>query len=175
MKYFYKFLSVIAIVTLLAGCAKEQSSFKIEDIQGSAIIKGKIQYNAGYSYDYDEGKVITSDIRPLANHVVYAEITNSSLRYGAEGVTVLQVSTDANGNYTLYIPATYEGTDVKVYPKAFTTIYRTGIDGYDELGNPIFKGVEALFEGTKKTFSGLCPNDIKFYDSTLTYSSLRTN
>lgn len=174
MKYFYKFLSVIAIVTLLAGCAKEQSSFKIEDIQGSAIIKGKFQYNAGYGYDYDENKVITSDTRPLANHVVYAEITNSSLRYGAEGVTILQVSTDANGNYTLYIPATYEGTDVKVYPKTFTTIYRTGIDHY-ELGDPIFKEVEALFEGTKKTFSGLCPNDIKFYDSTLTYTSLRTN
>lgn len=171
MKKFYKFLSVVAIVAFMAGCAKEQSSFNVEDISGAATIKGSYHYNVGMWYDYELEEVKTDPI-PLAKHTVYAEVSNSSLKDGANGVTVYEAITDAKGNFTISIPATHKGVSVKIYPKSFIGIYRTKVLRY-EYNEPVFEEFEAVYEGTKQSFT-VYPNDIKFHDVTLNYTSKRT-
>ncbi len=159
MKYFYKFLSVVALVALFIGCAKEQSSFSAEDIPGRATIIGSYHYDSGQDWDDD---VYIQQIKPLANHIVYAQVSNSSLKSNSTGYTIYETVTDAKGNFSISIPATLQGTSVQVYPKPFTGKHKVVVGVEDN--EPIFDNKDVVYVGEKKTFT-LLPNDIKFHDA----------
>lgn len=168
MKHFYKFLSVVALVAvLLTSCAKEQSSFNVSDIPGKATIIGSYHYNAGQDWDYGEYIQI---IEPLANHVVYAQVHNSSLKSDSKGYTVYETVTDANGNFTITVPATLDGVTVDVYPKPF--IGKHGVVEGVEYGDPIINNKEVVYTAEKKTLN-LKSNDIQFHDGLCSVESER--
>ena len=144
MKYFYKILSVVALVALLAGCAKEQSSFSAEDIPGRATIIGSYHYDAGQDWDDD---VYIQLIKPLAGHTVYAQVSNSSLKSGSTGYTVYEAVTDAKGNFSISIPATLQGTQVQVYPKPWLGKHKEVVGVEDN--EPIFDNLDVVYVGEK--------------------------
>jgi len=171
MKYFYKFLSVVALVAvLLTGCAKEQSSFSAEDIPGRATIMGSYYYDAGVEYDEELGEYVAI-VKPLAGHVVFVQIDNSTLKSGAKGDTVYETVTNAQGEYAISIPVTLDGTDVQVYPKPFMAEY-SEVVGADEDG-AVIKTPDAVYTSPKESFKDVCPYDIKFHDAICTPESKR--
>ena len=171
MKYFYKFLSVVALVAvLLTGCAKEQSSFSAEDIPGRATIMGSYYYDAGVEYDEELGEYVAI-VKPLAGHIVFVQIDNSTLKSGAKGDTVYETVTNAQGEYAISIPVTLDGTDVQVYPKPFMAEY-SEVVGADEDG-AVIKTPDAVYTSPKESFKDVCPYDIKFHDAICTPESKR--
>lgn len=169
MKYFYKFLSVVAIVALMAGCTKEQSSLNVSDIPGSATIIGSYYYDAGQDWDYDE-EVYIQKIKPLANHVVYAEVENASLKAGAKGVTVYETTTDATGNFSIAVPAVNGGTKVTVYSKPFMGKHSTFVSVEDN--EPIFENNDVVYASAKEVIV-VNPHDIKIHDAYVAIESER--
>ena len=169
MKYFYKFLSVVAIVALMAGCTKEQSSLNVSDIPGSATIIGSYYYDAGQDWDYDE-EVYIQKIKPLANHVVYAEVENASLKAGAKGVTVYETTTDATGNFSIVVPAVNGGTKVTVYSKPFMGKHSTFVSVEDN--EPIFDNNDVVYASAKEVIV-VNPHDIKIHDAYVAIESER--
>lgn len=160
MKYVYKFFSAVVLMAIaFTGCVKEQSSFQVSDIPGKATIMGSYHYNAGQDYDYDQYIQV---IKPLANHVVYAQLSNSSLKSGSTGYTVYETVTDANGQFKIEVPATLEGVTVEVYPKPFIGKH-SAVVGV-EYGEPVIESTDVVYVAEHKTWS-VKTNDIKFHDA----------
>ncbi len=169
MKNLNKFLSVVALAAMLfVGCAKEQSSFNVEDIPGKATIMGSYHYNAGQDYAFGEYIQL---IKPLANHTVYAQVHNSTLNSNGKGYTVYEAVTDANGNFTLTVPATLDGVKVDVYPKPF--IGKHGVVSGVEYGDPVIENKDVVYTAPTKTYTALKSNDIEFYDGLCRITSER--
>lgn len=171
MKNLNKFLSVVALAAMLfVGCAKEQSSFNVEDIPGKATIMGSYHYNAGQDYSFGEYIQL---IKPLANHTVYAQVYNSSIKDNSKGYTVYETVTDADGNFTLTVPATLDGVKVDVYPKPF--IGKHGVVVGVEYGDPVIENKDVVYTATTKTYLSMKSNDIEFYDGLCNIKSERND
>ena len=166
MKYTsFKFATLALAIVALTGCQKEQSSFNIEDVPGEAKIMGTLAYDAGQGYN---NGIHTQIIKAAANVRVVAIVDNSTIIGSATSKTVYETKTDASGNYTITVPAHYNGevsVEVSAYP--FFDNYSKVIDV--ENGAPQIEVENVLFKLAPKTVS-VTPNDIEINDGTFTFT-----
>ena len=161
----FKFATLALALVALTGCQKEQSSFDIEDVPGEAKIMGTLAYDAGQGY---QNGTYTQIIKAAANVRVVAVVDNSTIHATATGKTVYETKTDANGNYTITVPAHYNGeVSVEVSADPFFDNYSKVIDV--ENGAPQIETENVLFKLPTKTVS-VTPNDIEIGDGTFTYN-----
>lgn len=159
----FKFATLALALVALTGCQKEQSSFDIEDVPGEAKIMGTLAYDAGQGY---QNGTYTQIIKAAANVRVVAVVDNSTIHATATGKTVYETKTDANGNYTITVPAHYNGeVSVKVSADPFFDNYSKVIDV--ENGAPQFETKNVVFKLEPKTVS-VTPNDVEIGDGTFT-------
>ncbi len=161
----FKFATLALALVALTGCQKEQSSFDIEDVPGEAKIMGTLAYDAGQGY---QNGTYTQIIKAAADVRVVAVVDNSTIQGTATGKTVYETKTDANGNYTITVPAHYNGeVSVEVSADPFFDNYSKVIDV--ENGAPQIETENVLFKLPTKTVS-VTPNDIEIGDGTFTYN-----
>ena len=161
----FKFATLALALVALTGCQKEQSSFNIEDVPGEAKIMGTLAYDAGQGY---QNGTYTQIIKAAADVRVVAVVDNSTIQGTATGKTVYETKTDANGNYTITVPAHYNGAvSVEVSADPFFDNYSKVIDV--ENGAPQIETENVLFKLPTKTVS-VTPNDIEIGDGTFTYN-----
>lgn len=159
----FKFATLALALVALTGCQKEQSSFDIEDVPGEAKIMGTLAYDAGQGY---QNGTYTQIIKAAANVRVVAVVDNSTIHATATGKTVYETKTDANGNYTITVPAHYNGeVSVKVSADPFFDNYSKVIDV--ENGAPQIETENVVFKLEPKTVS-VTPNDVEIGDGTFT-------
>lgn len=159
----FKFATLALAIVALTGCQKEQSSFDIEDVPGEAKIMGTLAYDAGQGYS---NGTYTQIIKAAANVRVVALVDNSTIIGTATGKTVYETKTDANGNYTITVPAHYNGAvSVEVSADPFFDNYSEVIDV--ENGAPQFETKNVVFKLEPKTVS-VTPNDVEISDGTFT-------
>ena len=159
----FKFATLALALVALTGCQKEQSSFDIEDVPGEAKIMGTLAYDAGQGY---QNGTYTQIIKAAADVRVVAVVDNSTIQSTATGKTVYETKTDANGNYTITVPAHYNGAvSVEVSADPFIDNYSKVIDV--ENGAPQIETENVLFKLPTKTVS-VTPNDIEIGDGTFT-------
>ena len=161
----FKFATLALAIVALTGCQKEQSSFNIEDVPGEAKIMGTLAYDAGQGYS---NGTYTQIIKAAANVRVVALVDNSTIIGTATGKTVYETKTDEKGNYTITVPAHYNGAvSVEVSADPFFDNYSEVIDV--ENGAPQIEVENVLFKLAPKTVS-VTPNDIEISDGTFTYN-----
>lgn len=95
---------------LMTSCTEEQSSFNINSIPDSGVIEGVVTYNQGTKLV--DGKFVY-DYKPCADLKMVALVENSSYGSDLSGTTRYDLTTDAEGKYSLEVPALV-GKDVRV-------------------------------------------------------------
>lgn len=136
----------MAAVAALASCSKEeQSELNFSDIQGTATISGQVTYNDGHRKD---GENYVSSAKPAANVPVIAKIdyTNYSGTTSAQGIKIVEATTDAEGKYSLTVPCGQKPVKVEVQPRGFTAPY------YILAGTTVSE-TKAYFEDNAKTIN----------------------
>ena len=136
----------MAAVAALASCSKEeQSELNFSDIQGTATISGQVTYNDGHRKD---GENYVSSAKPAANVPVIAKIeyTNYSGTTSAQGIKIVEATTDADGKYSLTVPCGQKPVKVEVQPRGFTAPY------YILAGTTVSE-TKAYFEDNAKTIN----------------------
>lgn len=133
----------------LASCSEnEQSELNFSDIQGTATIKGQVTYNNGFRTD--NGAIVSSDV-PAANIPVIAKVDYDNFSSKAEGTKIIEVTTDAEGKYSITIPCGQKPVAVKVQPRVFTAPYFMLIT--DANGQPKTIEVKAIYEPAEQSKS----------------------
>lgn len=153
------------IVVALVGCSKEQSSFNIEDVPGKATIMGTLSYDAGQGYT---NGVHTQLIKGAANVRVVAKVKNESILSSSKGYTIYTTQTDENGNYSLEVPADYDGgVSVQIMADPFFATYSKVVGV--ENAKPEIESEEVLFTMQDSQEFNVTPNFIKIYDKSYEY------
>jgi len=159
-------LNVLAVgliaTALFSGCSQDQSSISINDIQGKAKIIGNLSYSEGQAYE--SGKFVEL-VKPAAEKKVYVEVSNASLspNGSAQGYTLYETVTDAEGNYEIEVPAVAKtaGTSVTIRTEDFVGERYLLYEMLEQA--PEFKTTNVVFSCSEKTES-LKPNQIKVAD-----------
>lgn len=159
-------LNVLAVgliaTALFSGCSQDQSSISINDIQGKAKIIGNLSYSEGQTY---EGGKFVELVKPAAEKKVYVEVSNASLspNGSAQGYTLYETVTDAEGNYEIEVPAVAKtaGTSVTIRTEDFVGKRQLLYEISEQV--PVFKATDVVFTCNEKTES-LKPNQIKVAD-----------
>lgn len=149
---------------LFVGCAKEQSSFNVEDIPGRATIVGSFYYDAGQGYS-SVSKEYVQYVKPLANHTVYAQVSITLDSNSKSGDVVYETTTNANGEFEISVPATLKGVEVNVYPKPFRGQHSVVVGVENNV--PTIEAKDVVYKNDKKKYT-LFPNDIQFHDAICT-------
>ncbi len=171
MKILTKLMLPLLATLVLFSCAKEQTSFEVGDIPGKVTVTGCLTYTTGQEYD---GKQFTENFMPAAGVTVLVKIENSTLApvnptaTSAAGVTIYETTTDAEGNYSVEIPAVDTGIQFTVKAQPFTGV-RTYVEGFDEKGNVLIKEENVVFSTGEKTGSAT-PGDIIIKDMMYGYT-----
>lgn len=133
----------------LASCSEqEQSELNFTDIQGTATISGQVTYDNGFRTD--NGATVKSEV-PAANIPVIAKVDYKNYSTKAEGIKIVEVTTDAEGKYSLTIPCGQKAVNVTVQPRAFTAPYFSMLT--DGQGQVKTIEVNAFYEPTELTKS----------------------
>lgn len=155
-------LTIIA----LASCSKEQSSLNIEDVPGKAKIMGTLAYDAGQGFS---NGVYTQLIKAAANTRVVAKVSNSSILSSSKGYTIYETLTDENGNYSIEVPADYDGgVSVQILADPFFATYSEVVDANNN--TPKFETKEVLFKLSDSQTFTMSPNGIQIYDASYSYN-----
>jgi len=121
-----RIFSIIAIAAVvMSSCKKEEiNSTQLED----AIIKGNVYSDLDYSNDLVNGSYVQGSVKEgVEGMIVSVEVNtynwdqtpDNSYNYDKKTYTA---TTDANGDYTLTIPATDDGYNVSL---SFAAVYKT--------------------------------------------------
>lgn len=147
------FFTVLASM-VLASC-KKQSELDIDDIQGSATIKGQVTYTAytANGNDYIFAPVSASGVTVVA-YVAYSSYDN--IAPASKGEKQFEVVTDENGNYELSIPVGQNAIVVNVQPRDFET-------SYNKMVNSSLVATTARFSAESQSVS-VQNNDVKVLD-----------
>ncbi len=119
MKKTIQFLSILVAVTLvIISCKDEMKNEPFEN--GSAIIQGTALVNTDFTNDTAG---IIYENAPVGTHI-YGEINSSDLvQFPAGGVDygsiLVDTTVEANGNFTLVIPANTKNVTVNFYADDF--------------------------------------------------------
>ncbi len=162
MKILTKFMLPLTAALMLLGCAKEQSSLTISDIEGEATITGCLTYTTGQSY---ENGTSVENFAPASKVRVQVKVQNSDLdpSGNADGYTVYETTTDNEGNYSVSIPALDQGVTAVVKAQSFTG-KRTFVNGFDATNNVLISEKDVVYETGNTTLNSVEPGDIKVCD-----------
>ncbi|MCD8184012.1 MAG: hypothetical protein LUE99_14065 [Bacteroides sp.] len=150
-------VAMVAIAVLtFSSCSEDQTSFSIDDIQGKATLVGSLTYDDNQAIASGTG---TSSVKPAANTLVYVKVSNVSLspNYNGAGNTVYEVTTDANGEFKVEVPAVEPGSVVTIQPATFTGKYYAVVAGATGTSTVVKDGVYSVGGYTVSVL----PNDIK--------------
>ncbi len=161
----FKMFAVIAVAAMaFMGCAKEESSLSIDDLPGRAKVKGTVYYSNEQKYikETEDTDPMLKDLYvPKAEVKVLAKIDNASLDAGANGYTIFETTTDAEGRYEFEIPVPENGVEIELEAlpfegtkNSFDSLYRK---------EPKFSEKAGVFENGGETVR-LLSNDIKNQD-----------
>lgn len=161
----FKFAMLSLAIIALASCSKEQSSLNIEDVPGKAKIMGTLAYDAGQGFT---NGAHTQLIKGAANVRVVAKVSNASIVSTSKGYTIYETQTDENGNYTIEVPADYDGgVNATIIADPFWATYSEVVEV--EGDTPEIKTEEVLFKLPDSPELNVTPNDIEIHDATFTY------
>lgn len=155
-----KTLMIVAIAALaFSSCSEDQTSLSINDIPGKAKIIG--------SFTYNDNQAVSStlpsatSVKPVMNMKVYVMISNKSLdpKDNAKGYTTYETTTDANGEYTIEIPAVETGTSVTIQGAPFEGKYYTTSSTTTTTGSNPVVTKDGVYEVNTITINAK-PNDI---------------
>lgn len=158
-------LLMLSAFCVLPSCNKEQTGLSVENIPGKAKITGTLYID--YGQTYVDGKVVSRKV-PAADVEVIVKLDNSDLVNTSKGYTDYKIKTNANGEYTVNIPAVDEGVDVTV-----TSPDVLGVRSYlrtFENGNMIFDDNKGVFSFSK-TVSSVKPGNVKIVDGVFSFTS----
>lgn len=154
-------MAFVGAALAFSSCTKEQSSFDVYSIPGKATIMGTCYYDAGQGY---ESGTYTQIIKPAANVKVVAKVSNASLspNQNANGYTLYETTTDAEGAYKIEVPAVeVNETDVTIEVEPFFGTYST-VESISN-GKPEFDVKDVLFDAYDKSVS-VSPRKIQLCD-----------
>lgn len=161
----FKMFAVVAVAAMaLTGCAKEESSLSIDDLPGRAKVKGIVYYSNEQKYvkETENTDPVVKDLYvPKAEVKVLAKIDNASLDARANGYTIFETTTDAEGRYEFEIPVPENGIAIELEALPFEGMKNT----YDGRFNntPQFSEKEGVFKNGKARVT-LSPNGIENKD-----------
>ncbi|MCH5214674.1 MAG: hypothetical protein J1E97_05725 [Muribaculaceae bacterium] len=115
-----KALFCAGIVALMATACTDQTSFDIKDVPGRAVIKGTVLYNQGT--ELVDGKFVY-DYKPAAHLPVYITVQNADYDSSLKGITELTTVTDAQGNYSIEVPAPEKDVTVNIRTADFEGVH----------------------------------------------------
>lgn len=157
-------IGLLAVATLV-GCSKEQSELSIGDIQGKATIVGSLSYNQGQAFSNNQFSELLS---PAAGVKVSIKVSNASLDPNgtAQGYTSYETTTDAEGKYSIEIPAV-ENTNIIISPASFMGT-RTLVADWEN-NAPVMETEEVVYNitGIQETVS---PGEILVKDQMYSYT-----
>lgn len=164
------FMVALAFATILVGCKPEpieQSSVNINDFKETATITGTLQYDEGQGFD---GTKYTRLVKPAADVTVTAVIANSeySATTTGSGNITYNTKTDTNGNYSITVPVTSKGVNVRIKATNFTGQYHRIIDVKN--GAPVYKDIDGVYTLDERTFK-LEPNDFEIFDGIFSFDN----
>lgn len=100
-----KLAAMAAVASMaLTGCSDEQSVFDVNAVPGKCTIEGQITYNEGTTVN-PETKKFEYNFKPLADTPIKVKVANSAYNNGQTGYSYFETRTDAEGNYSITIPA----------------------------------------------------------------------
>ncbi len=143
-----KLLKYVALsgfgLLMLSSCSEDQSSFDIQKIPGRCFIEGVVKYNEGTTIE--NGK-FSYTYQPAANLELTFVVQNGS--YGnLSGTSTFKTTTDAEGKYSIEIPAPLQNATVNIYTEDFKGV-RTYIT--TENNQIVTKNEEVIYRGISST------------------------
>lgn len=139
----------LGAVSLLTFSCKEELA-EPTAYEGTATIEGIVYINS----DQTEGDTEVPDER-AANVTVRISYDSDDLSVVSDGsgqTVVLTTTTDANGNFSITVPATNDGVDYTIETDQITISYT--VSEYPE-GDPVTVTKEGVFNGDETTASPL--------------------
>lgn len=163
---------LVSAIVAFVGCSKEQSSFNVEDIPGSATIEGTLTYDAGYRkisgssnsyYNWEQYEEEAANVR------VTVKIANSQLsNHGAsDGYATYETKTNYEGKFSLNVPALDKGTSVTISATPFYADYHER----KQDGGDYYVSSERVLFGRSSTNRTVYPNDVAQWKVKLTKAS----
>jgi hypothetical protein len=140
------------VFLLLPACEQEQTALNIDSIAGQAVIKGRILYQSG---EVQDGNYVNEVWNPAEGQTVYAYLSNADLTGNASAVgeTSYSAVIDANGDYTLTLPATTAGVAVRLELTTFEGTYSQA-DGINATAGTIqYKTLSGYYEAPTNTLN----------------------
>lgn len=99
---------LIAALSLFfaASCSVEQSELTLDNMNGTALLTGKVTYDAGSVLE--DGGISPANILPASNQTVVVKVSNASYLGDPDmgGYQIFTDTTDAAGMYSIEIPVT---------------------------------------------------------------------
>ena len=138
-------LALIAVVSTMTSCVKEQSSLDFGDFPVATII-GNVTYSDGYRAE--PGKTSTTEAKGLAIHFT---VNNNSYSANNSGTTTFTTRTNEKGNFKIIIPCTVNGISATVTTDDFEGLY------YKAPGSLTY----AIYKHQAQTINNITPNSIK--------------
>ena len=99
---------LIAALSLFfaASCSVEQSELTLDNMNGTALLTGKVTYDAGSVLE--DGGISPANILPASNQTVVVKVSNASYLGDPDmgGYQIFTDTTNAEGMYSIEIPVT---------------------------------------------------------------------
>lgn len=125
----------------LGACSEDQSTFNVENVPGRCQIEGVIKYNEGTTIENDH---FAYNYKPAAGLEVTVTIQNSV--YGdLKGKSTFTAVTDAEGKYSIEIPAPTSNAEVNISTADFRGV-RTFVTREDN--KVVTKSENVIYRGT---------------------------
>lgn len=133
-------MTVAMGLLMLTSCSEDQSTFDIQKVPGRCVIEGVVKFNEGttlqdghFSYTY----------KPAADLDITIVVNNSE--YGnLEGYSTFTTTTDAEGKYSIELPAPLRNASVEILTADFRGV-RTVIT--QENNQIVSKKEDVIFRG----------------------------
>lgn len=91
---------IVMSMLILSSCKKEDPTSLVLDTDKTATITGTV---------YAELNLFEFGYETVSGKTIFIKVSNSEYLTGAQGMTIYEVTTSADGTYTLEVPVTDEG------------------------------------------------------------------
>lgn len=116
--------ALAAVLCLWTGCREEQSEMTLDVIEGRATIQGKVMYDQG-ARQVEDAMLVGVNMVPASGVTVTIKVPYDAYKSGSDGEKLYTTTTDANGNYSISIPATSTVAQATIDVLPFYATYGT--------------------------------------------------
>lgn len=121
---FFLGAALAAVLCLWTGCREEQSEMTLDVIEGRATIQGKVMYDQG-ARQVEDAMLVGVNMVPASGVTVTIKVPYDAYKSGSDGEKLYTTTTDANGNYSISIPATSTVAQATIDVLPFYATYGT--------------------------------------------------